>query len=118
MSEFKDIERLLRLKRYEQPPEGYYEDFIQRFKERQRSEMLRLSARGLLLERVSTWLHGVPARHWMYAGGTASAMLAVGIYLMPGQAENGESESTVPASEERPTDTAGASETGKTPPRN
>lgn len=117
MSEYKDIERLLRLKRYEQPPEGYYEDFIERFKERQRSEMLRLSARGLLLERVSTWLHGVPTRHWMYAGGTASAMLAVGFYLMPGQAENGGNESPAPAGEERSIPSEGDSEIEKTPPR-
>lgn len=88
MSEFKDIERLLRLKRYEQPPEGYYEEFIERFKERQRSEVLRLSARGLFVERVSTWLYGMPPRQWMLAGGAATIALAAGFYLIPEQAES------------------------------
>jgi hypothetical protein len=36
-----DISKLLRLKRFEQPPEDYYEDFLKEFRDRQRSEMLR-----------------------------------------------------------------------------
>ncbi|MCB1229641.1 MAG: hypothetical protein KDN19_05215 [Verrucomicrobiae bacterium] len=88
MSEFQDIERLLRLKRYERPPEDFYENFLEGFKERQRGEMLRQSARGLLCERVSTWFYGIGPRHWMAAGGAATAMIAAGFFLMPGSEEN------------------------------
>jgi hypothetical protein len=36
-----DISRLLRLKRFEQPPPEYFEDFLREFKDRQRSQLLR-----------------------------------------------------------------------------
>ena len=43
MDDFNDneISRLLRLKRYEQPPPGYFEDFLHEFHRRQRDELLR-----------------------------------------------------------------------------
>lgn len=88
MSDYQDLERLLRLKRYEQPPEGYYEEFAERFKDRQRAEMLNLSARDLLVERVSTWLWGFGPRRLMVAGGAASALLVAGYYFVPEFEEN------------------------------
>jgi len=43
MDEFNDneITKLLRLKRYEQPPAGYFENFLHEFHRRQRDELLR-----------------------------------------------------------------------------
>ena len=37
----KEIAALLRLKRYEQPPPGYFEDFLHEFHRRQRDELLK-----------------------------------------------------------------------------
>lgn len=81
MSEFKDLESLLRLKRYEQPPEGYFENFTESFKERQRAEMLQQSARGLFVERVSTYFWDYGTRHWLMAGGALTAIAATGYWF-------------------------------------
>ncbi|MBL9151249.1 MAG: hypothetical protein JNK37_02130 [Verrucomicrobiales bacterium] len=84
MSDFEDLQKLLRLKRYEQPPEGYYERFAESFKERQRGEMLRQSSRSLLVERVSTWMWSSGTKRWLYVGGATTALLAAGYYFASG----------------------------------
>jgi hypothetical protein len=56
MDEFNDneIARLLRLKRYEQPPPGYFENFLHEFHRRQRDELLRQPLWRICLERAHT----------------------------------------------------------------
>lgn len=71
MSEFEDIQRLIRLKRYETPGEDFVEDFVTQFHQRQRSELLRQSARGLLWERLATYFEDLVAPKWALAGATA-----------------------------------------------
>jgi hypothetical protein len=60
MNEFDDneIARLLRLKRYEQPPPSYFENFLHEFHRRQRDEMLRQPLWRICLERA----HGLMLR--------------------------------------------------------
>lgn len=41
MTPEEQISKLLRLKRYEQPRPGYFEDFLQEFQDRQRAELIR-----------------------------------------------------------------------------
>jgi hypothetical protein len=64
MDEFDDreIARLLRLKRYEQPPPGYFENFLHEFHRRQRDELLRQPLWRICLERAHTFMLGLDVR--------------------------------------------------------
>ena len=58
MDEFNDneISKLLRLKRYEQPPPGYFENFLHEFHRRQRDELLRQPLWRICLERAHDFM--------------------------------------------------------------
>ena len=76
MTNSDSIQRLLRLKRYEQPPEGYYEDFLSDFHRRQRAELLKPSLTTLMTERLSYWISEFRVPTFAYAGATAMAVIA------------------------------------------
>jgi len=50
------IGKLLRLKKYEQPPPGYFEDFLHEFHRRQRDELLREPVWRIALQRTQDFL--------------------------------------------------------------
>jgi hypothetical protein len=58
MDEFNDneIAKLLRLKRYEQPPPGYFENFLHEFHRRQRDELLRQPIWRICFERTRDFI--------------------------------------------------------------
>jgi hypothetical protein len=58
MEEFDDqeIAKLLRLKRYEQPSPGYFENFLHEFHRRQRDELLREPLWRICLQRVQDFM--------------------------------------------------------------
>lgn len=58
MDEFNDNEigRLLRLKRFEQPPPGYFENFLHEFHRRQRDELLRQPLWKIVVERTQDFM--------------------------------------------------------------
>src|SRR6059058_4436340 len=58
MDEFNDSEiaRLLRVKRYEQPPAGYFDNFLHEFHRRQRDELLRQPLWRICLERAQNFM--------------------------------------------------------------
>jgi hypothetical protein len=64
MDEFNDneIARLLRLKRYEQPPPGYFENFLHEFHRRQRDELLRQPIWRICLERAQNFMSQLDIR--------------------------------------------------------
>jgi len=78
MDEFNDneIARLLRLKRYEQPPPGYFENFLHEFHRRQRDEMLRQPLWRICLERVHGFMLRLDARSLASYPVAAAAVLA------------------------------------------
>src|SRR5437763_11577756 len=51
-----EIGRLLRLKRYEQPPPGYFEDFLHEFHRRQRDELLRQPLWRIAFDRAQDFM--------------------------------------------------------------
>ncbi len=83
MDKDEQLRRLLRLKRYEQPPEGFAEEFLEKFQRRQRSEIIRRSSLSILWERTQAWLDGLrrPAVIWSAAGAYAAVMLT--LWLLP-----------------------------------
>ena len=58
MDEFndRDIATLLRLKRYEQPPPGYFDNFLHEFHRRQRAELLRQPLWRIALQRAQDFM--------------------------------------------------------------
>ena len=83
MSDFEDIQTLIRLKRHERPSPDFVDDFVRSFQQRQRAELLNNSARGLLWERVTTYFDGIFAPKWALAGAAAVAMLGTAVLLRP-----------------------------------
>ncbi len=82
----KQLQELIRLKRYEQPREGYFDDFLKEFQQRQRAEILKVSARELFWERVKTGFAELGSMRW--AVGAAAAYAAVALFVhMSSQAE-------------------------------
>ena len=69
---------LLRLKRYEQPPEGYFDGLLRDIHRRQRSELLRRPLWKIAAERVQTFFSEHSMGHLSYAGAMA-AVLVVGV---------------------------------------
>ncbi|HEY2614197.1 MAG TPA: hypothetical protein VGI42_00675 [Chthoniobacterales bacterium] len=58
-----DIGKLLRLKRFEQPPPGYFDNFLHEFHRRQRDELLRQPLWRICLQRAQDFMFrlNVPA---------------------------------------------------------
>jgi hypothetical protein len=81
------MHRIIRLKRYERPPEGYFDDFLKEFHRRQRAELLSPSIGELILERIHTLLSEIRVPAMAYAGATAVAVAATVVILgQPGAA--------------------------------
>jgi len=75
------IPRLLRLKRYETPPEGYFENFLSEFQLRQRAEVIHRPLHRILWDRVCSLLAPPPVPRLVLAGSFAAAVLATGLVL-------------------------------------
>jgi len=71
------------LKRYENPGAEYFDRFLTDFRERQRSELLRLSVGTLVRDRLRTWMDGIPwGLRLALPGGAVVMALAAGAVLL------------------------------------
>lgn len=75
------LSALLRLKRFEQPPPGYYEKLLQDIHRRQRAELIRRPLWAIAVERVQTFFSVYSPSQLSYAGATAAVVLT-GVTLM------------------------------------
>lgn len=73
------LQALLRLKRHEQPPPGYFDDLLHSIHRRQREELLRRPAWRLFLDRVGGYFSSLQ-RDWAYVGSMAAiVMIGMGV---------------------------------------
>jgi hypothetical protein len=102
MDKEEKLQALLRLKRHEQPPEGFAEEFLEKFQRRQRTELVRRSALSILWERSQAWLDGLrrPAVIWSAAGIYAAVLIT--LWLVPRPAPSSGNTTLVVATTGRP----------------
>ncbi|MGH8048296.1 MAG: hypothetical protein ACREKL_13725 [Chthoniobacterales bacterium] len=79
--ELSEIQKLIRLKRYEKPREDYFEDFLLEFQRRQRGEMLQRPVWQIAWERANLWLEGFRVPALAYASIVAVALGVAGIMI-------------------------------------
>lgn len=75
MDEFEKIQKLMRLKKYESPDKAFVDDFVAKFRDRQRGEMLKQSSLAMFWEQVKMHFSEAPAQKWALA--TAAVLLLV-----------------------------------------
>jgi len=73
------LTKLLRLKRHEQPPVGYYDDFLREFQYRQRMELIRRPAWRIALDRLEAFgLHYFTVARFTYATASLAVLCVAG----------------------------------------
>lgn len=77
------LENLLALKRYERPEEGYWQDFLCEFHQRQRQRATVKSTLTGFFGTVSGWFVDLGPSKWAYGAGLAYATATVVFFLTP-----------------------------------
>jgi len=81
MSESNHVPKLLRLKRYEKPPEDYFDDFLIEFQRRQRADLLKRPMWEMAWERANIWLDGFRVPAMAYAAIVVAAAGVTGVIV-------------------------------------
>ena len=75
MSEKDDnLNKLLRLKKYETPGQDYFDNFLDELKERQRRDAMKQSPLELMKERFVDWLDELGPKKWALPAGSLAAL--------------------------------------------
>jgi len=74
-----DIQKLLRLKRFEQPPEEYFDSFLEEFQRRQRTELLRRSLWEIVCDRTGAFLSQFTVPQYAYGAASAVVLMVAGV---------------------------------------
>lgn len=75
----KKVKQIIRLKRYEKPPEGFFEVFLEDFQNR-REQLPGHRPEGFtVVERIKSWWNQVGVTKWMVGCGAAYAIVAIGM---------------------------------------
>ena len=82
-SQEEDVQKLIRLKRHESPPEEYFENFLEEFQTRQRGELLKQSSFGLFKDRLATWYRELGSVKLVAATGAAYAGVMAAVFMWP-----------------------------------
>lgn len=79
MSPDEKLQGLLRLKRHESPPPGFFDHLLDDLHHRQRKELMNRGSLSILWERICTWLDSLkrPAVIWTMGGAYATLLLLV-----------------------------------------
>ena len=85
-----NISKLLRLKRYEQPPEDYFENFLSEFQLRQRAEVIHRPFYRIAWDRLCSLLEPSGVPRLAMAGSFAVAVIACGSVLTWSDSESEE----------------------------
>jgi hypothetical protein len=79
MSDQIDIQKLLRLKRYEQPEPEYFQDFLEEFQRRQRAELLKRSLWQIFRDRTNAFVGHFSLAQYTYGMASASVLVVAGL---------------------------------------
>jgi hypothetical protein len=74
--DFENLQKLIALKRFEQPPEGFVDDFMREFHARQREVANRRSSWELFWEKVGGFFDSLSGPAWGAVGATAALVVA------------------------------------------
>lgn len=90
MSDQTDIQKLLRLKRYEQPNPEYFQDFLEEFQRRQREELLKRSLWQIVCDRTNAFVGHLSFTQYAYGMASAAVLVVAGLLSLGILAENPE----------------------------
>ena len=79
-----DIEKLLEMRGERVPADEYFEVFLSNFHRRQREDLLKRSARSLLVERLGVWFREMGRVKWIYAAVVVCSLIASVSFIWPG----------------------------------
>lgn len=77
------VQKIIRLKRYESPPEGYFDNFLAEFQKRRDEEMQEKKSRAGIFSKGLAWFRGMGTGSLCIGGGLAYAAAIIAVLMWP-----------------------------------